>query len=92
MTLDDIYKELEPALENADTKILKEICVEMFPEEDFSDIEDNDIANDLFKIITEEIKVDKAKAEFVYFFLFDEKININDDQFIDVDEEYLEYG
>lgn len=79
----------EELIKTPDIKIIK-LCEKYFPEENFGEFTDNGMIDDMFNIIIEEAGSNNESAEDIYYFLLDEKISIDEDDFYN--EEEINHG
>ena len=86
----EVIEEIESTLSLSSNDKILHICNEYFPEEDFGNDFNSGIIDDMYNLILEEASENKKSAEDIYFFLLDEKITIDEDDFYT--EEEINHG
>ncbi len=86
----EAIEEIEATLSSSSNDKLLHICNEYFPEEDFGNDLNSGMVDDMYNLILEEANENKKSAEDIYFFLLDEKITIDEDDFYT--EEEINHG
>lgn len=90
MDLNDALKEIEECLLNSSDKKLLLLCNEFFPDEDFGTHPNSGIIDDMYNLVLDEASINNEKAQEIYYFLLDEKITIDEDDFYT--EEEIDHG
>jgi hypothetical protein len=90
MDIEDALMDIEEELiKSHDVKVIK-LCEKYFPEENFGEFTDNGMIDDMFNVIISEAGSNKESAKDIYYFLLDEKISIDEDDFYN--EEEINHG
>jgi len=90
MDIAEAVKDIEESLTNSPDEKIINLCEKYFPEEDFGTFTDNGMIDDMYNLIINEVSSNKDSAKEIYYFLLNEKIIIDEDEFYS--EEEINYG
>ena len=81
MNIMEVIADIEEALTNAKEEKIIYLCKDYFPEEDFGDFSNNGMIDDMYNLILDEIGSNNESAKNIYYFLLNEKIIVDEDEF-----------
>jgi len=81
MELTEVLNDVEEALTDAHSTKLLHLCEEYFPEEDFGTDLKCGIIDDMYNLIIDEVRNNNESAIDIYYFLLNEKISIDENEF-----------
>lgn len=86
----EVLEILEETLSSISNKKLLLICEKYFFEEDFGSDIDSGMIDDMYNLILDEAEINNDFAKDIYFYLLNEKITIDEDEFYS--EEEIDHG
>lgn len=86
----EVLEILEETLSSIPNKKLLLICEKYFFEEDFGSDIDSGMIDDMYNLILDEAEINNDFAKDIYFYLLNEKITIDEDEFYS--EEEIDHG
>ena len=90
MDIQEVIRDIEESLTEAPEKKIIALCKEHFPEEDFGDFTNNGMIDDMYNVILDEVGFNNDSAKKIYYFLLNEKIIIDENEFYS--EEEINHG
>ena len=81
MEINEVISDIELALSISSNKRILQVCNKFLPDEDFGNELNDGIVNDMYYLIVDEIVESNEKAKDIYFYLLNEKITIDEDEF-----------
>ena len=86
MELTEVIDTIENSLSETSGKNILKLCNDFFPEEDFGKVLSDGIIDDMFHIILEEAAASRESCKNIYFFLLNEKVTIDEEEFYSEEE------